>query len=108
MYLRIKNGEIEFLHEDIHIIEDSDIKILQEEYDKFFELQSDGMQFQLKKLINIKEQNNVSLFDLIEEYEQKIIQSEETEEQKAIEELKKENETLKSELELIKEKLGIN
>lgn len=63
-FLRIENDSFCFIVEGIHIIKETDIKLTQEEYDRFFELQSDGKQFKLKK-----EPTGQSLFDLLEELE---------------------------------------
>lgn len=63
-YLRIENESFGFVLEGIHNIRETDIKVIQEEYDNFFELQSNGKQFKLKE-----EATGTGLFDYIEEYE---------------------------------------
>ena len=63
-YLRIENDKFGFVVEGIHEIDESiDYAITQEEYDNFFDLQSQGKQFRVKKVVT-----GTSLFDLIEEY----------------------------------------
>lgn len=62
-YLRIEDNNFGFLVEDIHAIKDRDIRISNEDYKTFFELQSKGKQFRLKD----KPTGN-ELFDYIEEY----------------------------------------
>lgn len=62
-YLRIEDNNFGFLVEDIHTIKDRDIRISNEDYKTFFELQSKGKQFRLKD----KPTGN-ELFDYIEEY----------------------------------------
>lgn len=62
MHIRIKNDEFEFVISGIHTIIDTDIEIDDEEYNKFFELQSKGKQFR------IKNPNGTTLFEILEEY----------------------------------------
>ena len=62
-YLRIENDNFGFVVDDIHQIRETDILITNEDYDKFFELQSLGKQFKLKEV-----PTGLSLFDYIEEY----------------------------------------
>lgn len=62
-YLRIEGNIFTFVVESIHPIKETDIKLTQEEYDKFFELQSQGKQFRLKDMAT-----GTTLFDFIEEY----------------------------------------
>ncbi|WP_346935300.1 hypothetical protein [Clostridium sp.] len=63
MYLRIKDNNFGFAVEGIHDILSTDIIITNAEYDKFFQLQSEGKQFRLKKV-----PTGVGLFDYVEEY----------------------------------------
>ncbi|MBC5626172.1 hypothetical protein H8S10_11960 [Clostridium sp. NSJ-49] len=63
-YLRIENDKFGFVVEGIHEIDETtDYAVTQEEYNKFFELQSEGKQFRVKA-----DATGVTLFDLIEEY----------------------------------------
>ena len=62
-YLRIEDNSFGFVLEGIHKILDTDIEITDEDYNSFFELQSQGKQFKLKK-----NPTGNSLFDYIEEY----------------------------------------
>ena len=48
-YLRIENNNFGFVIEGMKEIKEGDIKITNEDYDKFFELQGQGKQFRLKK-----------------------------------------------------------
>ena len=61
-YLRIKNDNFGFVADDMHEIIDTDIKISDEDYNKFFELQYQGKQFR------IKNPNGATLFEILEEY----------------------------------------
>lgn len=64
-YIRIENNNFGFVVDDIHTIDEAtDHKVTQEEYYKFFELQSEGKQFRLKEVAT-----GERLFDYIEEYE---------------------------------------
>ena len=67
-YLRIEEDSFGFVLEGIHDIKESDIAVTQEEYDSFFELQSQGKQFRLKEV-----PTGTSLFDYLEEYVAEII-----------------------------------
>lgn len=63
-YIRIQENTFGFVVEGIHKIDETtDHAIAQEEYNKFFELQSEGKQFRVKEV-----PTGTSLFDLIEEY----------------------------------------
>lgn len=63
-YLRIDNGNFYFIVDDgLSEILNTDIEITEENYNKFFDLQSQGKQFRLKN-----EFTGVGLFDYIEEY----------------------------------------
>ena len=63
-YIRIYNDTFSFVVDDIHTITPTtDYEITPEDYDKFFELQSEGKQFRVKSITT-----GESLFDLIEEY----------------------------------------
>lgn len=62
-YIRIyENNEFEFVSNTIHKIINTDIKISNEEYKEFFQLQSEGKQFR------IKNPNGTTLFEIVEEY----------------------------------------
>lgn len=61
-YIRIENEQFSFVVDDIHNILNTDIKISNEDYEKFFELQSQGKQFR------IKNKKGLSLFEILEEY----------------------------------------
>lgn len=63
MYLRIESVNFGFVTQDIHQIIESDIKVYDEEYNRFFELQSQGKQFRLKSI-----PTGTGLFDYVEEY----------------------------------------
>lgn len=65
-YLRIEteSEEFGFLVNTIHDIQETDIKITQEDYDRFFELQSKGKQFRLKEVPTPED----GLFGYVEEY----------------------------------------
>lgn len=63
-YLRIQEQKFGFIVEGIHDIDETiDHKVSNEDYDMFFELQSEGKQFRVKA-----DATGTSLFDLIEEY----------------------------------------
>ena len=68
-FLRIENKVFGFVTEDINSIKESDIPITNEDYNKFFELQSQGKQFKLKEI-----QTGSGLFDYIEEYTPEVIE----------------------------------
>lgn len=67
-YLKIVNDNFGFLIKGIHDIEVTDIPITTEDYDNFFELQSQGKQFRLKEI-----PTGIGLFDYIEEYIPEVI-----------------------------------
>ena len=62
-YLRIENDSFGFVTDGIHEIKETDIEIREEDYNNFFELQSQGKQFRLKT-----NRIGTALFDYIEEY----------------------------------------
>lgn len=67
-FLRIKeDGSFGFVVDGFHQIKETDIKLTQEEYDSFFEMQSEGKQFRLREIAT-----GIGLFDFIEEYTQEI------------------------------------
>ena len=68
-YLRIEDNSFGFVVESIHEIKETDIQITNEEYGKFFELQSKGKQFRLKET-----PTGYTLFDYVEEYIPEIIE----------------------------------
>lgn len=63
-YLRIENKEFGFVVDGIHEIKEIDVEITNEDYDKFFELQSEGKQFRVKSIPN----RNLGLFGYVEEF----------------------------------------
>lgn len=73
-YLRIQEEKFGFVVEGIHEIKENDISITQEEYDKFFELQSQGKQFRVIEGWDVEIYDDPDtifskgLFDYIEEY----------------------------------------
>lgn len=73
-YLRIDNNKFGFITKEIHEIKDTDIEITYEDYNKFFELQSQGKQFRLKEI-----STGNMLFDYIEEFIPEIVQQPPTE-----------------------------
>ena len=73
MYLHIdeENNSFGFLVEGIHNIDkDKDIQITDEDYDKFFEEQSNGKQYRLKE--TRPSDNSGGLFDYVEEYVEQV------------------------------------
>ena len=63
-YVRIQEDKFGFVVDGIHdILADVDHAITNEDYDRFFELQSKGKQFRVKDV-----PTGEGLFDLIEEY----------------------------------------
>ncbi|MDU3526401.1 MULTISPECIES: hypothetical protein [Clostridium] len=62
-YLRINNNSFGFVVEGIHEIKEKDIEINNEDYNRFFELQSQGKQFRIKETPTGEE-----LFGYVEEY----------------------------------------
>lgn len=68
-FLRIESNDFGFVVDGIHKILDTDIEITNEDYNKFFELQSQGKQFRAKET-----PKGDTLFDYIEEYIPEIIQ----------------------------------
>ena len=73
MYLHIdeENNSFGFLVEGIHNIDkDKDIQITDEDYDKFFEEQSNGKQYRLKE--TRQSDNSGGLFDYVEEYVEQV------------------------------------
>lgn len=67
-YLRIENNTFGFLVEEIHEIEETDILITNDDYNTFFELQSQGKQYRVKEI-----PTGDTLFDYIEEYIPEVI-----------------------------------
>ena len=61
-YLRIENDNFGFVLSEIHTILTTDIPISNKDYNKFFELQSQGKQFR------ISNPKGESLFEILEEY----------------------------------------
>lgn len=68
-YLRIENDSFGFVIEGIHEITELDKLITNEDYDRFFKLQSQGKQFRLKE-----NATGNTLFDYIEEYVPKVVE----------------------------------
>lgn len=62
-YLRIENDSFGFVVDTIHEIKETDIEISIDDYDTFFEMQSQGKRFKLKN-----NPTGTGLFDYIEEY----------------------------------------
>lgn len=115
-YLRTKNKQIEFLTDEIHEIENTDMLLTEEEYRSFFEMQSQGKQYRLKEAVPVS--GNLGLFDYIEEFQSESIpiednsnltvviqQNEQLREENRV--LKEENEQMKLDIQEIKNKLGI-
>lgn len=67
-YLRIEDNSFGFVIEEIHDIKETDIPVSNEDYDKFFKLQSQGKEFRLKET-----PTGTGLFDYIEEYTSEVI-----------------------------------
>lgn len=67
-YLRIEGNNFGFVLDGIHEILDTDIEITNEDYNRFFELQSQGKQFRLKET-----PTGTELFDYVEEYIPEVI-----------------------------------
>lgn len=106
-YLRTENNKIEFLVDDIHEIKDSDMKLSNEEYGRFFELQSEGKQFRLKEMITYNIPS--SLFDYVEEFVNDPVPAEEvTTEAITVENLMSEIEALKIEIQSMKTNLNLS
>lgn len=68
-YLQIENDSFCFLTDDIHDISETDIYICDEDYNLFFELQSQGKQFRLKEV-----PTGNGLFDYIERYLPEVVE----------------------------------
>lgn len=99
-YLRTYgNKTFSFVNDEIHVICDSDVKVLNTDYMEFFKKQNEGKMFRLKE-----SPTSDSLFGYIEEYEIEPVSKEKT-----LANLMNDLETQKSKLEvleaLIKEKL---
>lgn len=99
-YLRIyENNTFSFVNDEIHTLNDSDVKVTNVDYMDFFKQQNEGKMFRLKE-----SPTNDSLFGYIEEYEIEPVSKEKT-----LANLMNDLETQKSKLEalevLIKEKL---
>lgn len=62
-YLRIENDNFGFVVDTIHEIKETDIKITEDDYNTFFEMQSQGKQFKLKN-----NPTGTGLFDYLEKY----------------------------------------
>ena len=65
-YIRIENNNFGFIVDGIHEILETDIEISSEEYNKFFELQSQG------KYFKVKDVSGSGLFEILEEYVPKV------------------------------------
>lgn len=63
-YLRVENNNFGFIVDEVHEINIKDKVITTDEYNRFFELQSQGKQFRVKEKIL-----GNGLFDIIEEFE---------------------------------------
>ena len=62
-YFRIENDSFGFVVDTIHEIKETDIEISIDDYNTFFEMQSQGKQFKIKE-----NPTGTGLFDYIEEY----------------------------------------
>lgn len=62
-YFRIENDSFGFVVDTIHEIKETDIEISIDDYDTFFEMQSQGKQFKLKN-----NPTGTGLFDYLEKY----------------------------------------
>lgn len=96
-YLRTENNKIEFLTNEIHEIKNTDMLLSDEEYNEFFELQSQGKQYRLKEAVTYT--LPPSLFDYVEEFVNEPVVAEEV---VTLESLKTEIEALKTEIETMK------
>lgn len=65
MYIRITGDSFGFYTDEVHTIEETDVEISQEDYGRFFLLQSTGTHFRLKESI----EGAKTLFDFVEEYQ---------------------------------------
>lgn len=63
-YLRIEGDSFGFVTTENHEILETDIKITSEDYEEFFNLQTNGVEFKLRQ-----EPIGNTLFDYIEEYD---------------------------------------
>lgn len=63
-YLRINEDSFGFVVKGIHSLLPTDIEVSEEEYNKFFEMQSEGKQFRLKT----KQEKSLGLFGYVEEF----------------------------------------
>ena len=69
-YIRIQGEKFGFVVDGVHdILADVDHAITNEDYDRFFELQSKGKQFRVKDV-----PTGEGLFDLIEEYVPEVVE----------------------------------
>lgn len=66
-YLRIENGSFGFIDDRLHEPNKNDILITEDDYEKFFKIQSNGQHFQLKEDVS----GAVTLFDYLEPYKPK-------------------------------------
>jgi len=65
MYIRVVGDSFGFYTDEIHIVEETDVEISQEDYEEFFLLQSKGIVFRVKESID----GAKTLFDFVEAYE---------------------------------------
>ena len=98
-YLNIEDSVFSFLTDEIHDISESDIPISSEEYDEFFERQSEGVQFKLRDEIP---EDAKGLFDYVEEMPIVENVSHET-----LEDLRAEYETLMLRMQALADKLNV-
>jgi len=96
-YLRIENGSFGFIDDRLHEPNKNDILITENDYKRFFEMQSAGEQFRLKKPAH----NAASLFDFIETFK-----SEDCKKKVTINALNTELFTLKKKIELLEQKIS--
>ena len=64
-YLRTENGCIEFLVDDIHDIKETDIPLTNEEYEEFFNRQTNGESFRLCEVVTL---TGNGLFSYVESF----------------------------------------
>lgn len=101
-YLRIENDNtFGFVLEGIHEILDTDIPVSIEDYNKFFEIQSSGKQYKLKKT---RSKGN-SLFDFVEACDPDLIEENSHEINTA--NVSEYEDNILKRLKVIEEKLGI-
>ncbi len=99
-YLRIENGSFGFIDDRLHEKNENDILITEDDYNEFFEMQSSGEQFRLKKTSS----NASSLFDFVEVFELEKV--EKVEKKATAFDLIKELNGLKKQIETLEQKIN--